>query len=200
MTFWDRLWGALAGAARSPAPDLPKTFPPAPAPAVRAVEPRLIAPATPMIRQGKAGYEVHEVVLHTTATPGDWHKGKTAVEMRDEVRRWHMRDNGWRDIGYHWLIAPDGSAAAGRSFTEIGAHVAERNRGTIGIVLVPVRTVDGRRIGAFDDWYTQAQRRALRAKIAAISAMTDLKWVTGHNDYAAKTCPGFYVKEEDWLP
>lgn len=35
MSLWDRLWAALAGAARNPTPDLPKTFPAAPAPAPR---------------------------------------------------------------------------------------------------------------------------------------------------------------------
>lgn len=190
----------LAALSRPTHPDSASPAPAAPAPAPRVPEPQLIVPAAPrMIRQGKAGYEVHEVVLHTTATSGDWHKGKTAAEMMAEVRRWHVEERGWKREGYHGLIAPDGSWADGRPFTMIGAHVAERNRGTLGFALVPVRTVNDRKIGKFEDYYTEAQHKTLRAKIRAVSAMTDLKWVTGHNDYAAKTCPGFHVEQEDWL-
>lgn len=153
----------------------------------------------PMIYQGKARYPVREAVLHTTATSADWWKGKTAEQMMAEIREWHKR-RGWRAEGYHGLIAPDGDYAQGRAFTEIGAHVMERNRGTIGLVLVPVKDVDPRRIGRFEDYYTEDQRIALKAKLAALGAMTDLKWVTGHNDYTdAKTCPGFHVRQEEWL-
>lgn len=153
----------------------------------------------PMIHQGAGRYPVHEVIIHTTATGADWHKGKTAQQMVDEIRVWHKRLT-WRDIGYHGLIAPDGSYAQGRAFTEIGAHTMERNRGTIGLALVPVRDVDHRRMGRFEDYYTEQQRIALKANLAALSVMTDLKWVTGHNDYTAmKTCPGFHVKQEEWL-
>jgi hypothetical protein len=152
----------------------------------------------PMIMQGSN--EVREVVIHTTATGADWWKGKTAKQMVDEVRAWHKRQ-GWSDIGYHGLIAPDGSYADGRPFTKQGAHVKERNRGTIGLVLVPIAEVDPHRIKTFEDYYTDAQRNALRRKIAAIAAMTELRWVTGHNDYTkAKTCPGFYVKQKEWMP
>lgn len=153
----------------------------------------------PMIYQGKAQYPVHEIVLHTTATGPDWWKGKTADQMMAEVREWH-KARGWRREGYHFLVAPDGSTADGRPFTEIGAHVKERNRGTIGPVLVPIRTVRTDRLGRFEDYYTEAQRATLRRKIAAIAAMTQLKWISGHNDYAAKTCPGFQVEQEEWMP
>lgn len=195
----DWLARLLAGARPVQAPARPKPATAAPAPAPRASEPVAVPAAPRLLRQGSKGYEVHEVVLHTTATSGDWHKGKTAGEMMAEVRRWHVEERGWKREGYHGLIAPDGSWADGRPFTMIGAHVQERNRGTLGFALVPVRTVDPRRIGRFEDWYTEAQRKTLRAKLRAVGAMTDLKWVTGHNDYAAKTCPGFYVKQEDWL-
>ena len=145
-------------------------------------------------------HEVHEVIIHTTATGADWWKGKTAQQMVDEIRDWHKRQ-GWSDIGYHGLIAPDGSYAQGRAFTVQGAHVKERNRGTIGITLVPVADVDGHRIQTFERYYTAAQRQALKAKIRAISAMTRLDRVTGHNSYTnLKTCPGFYVESEDWMP
>lgn len=149
-----------------------------------------------MIYQGNAGYPVHEVVLHTSATPGDWYKGKSVEEMVEAIRSWH-RDRGWRDIGYHRVIAPDGSIGIGRSLYEVGAHVKERNRGTIGICLIPVKTHNG--IKTFDTYFTEEQRKSLKAYLKDLCELTDIKWVTGHNIYSPKECPGFHVKTEDWL-
>ena len=106
---------------------------------------------------------------------------------------WH-RARGWRGIGYHGIFMPDGSFIQGRAFTEVGAHVAERNRGTIGFLMVESQTI--RSIGRFEDYFTEMQRQAVRK---AIKALPGIKWVTGHNDYAPKLCPGFKVRDEDWL-
>lgn len=149
-----------------------------------------------MIYQGKASYAVHEAILHTSATPGDWWKGKTVEHMRDEIDQWH-RARGWRKVGYHRIFAPDGSIAVGRSLWEIGAHVKERNRGTVGLCMIPVRTHNG--IRKFEDYFTEDQRKAVKAYLKELGDLTDLKWVTGHNDYAPKECPGFKVRTEDWL-
>jgi len=149
------------------------------------------------IHQGRAGYPVREVVLHTSATPGSWHVGKTADKMRDEIRSWHVDGNGWRDIGYHRVIAPNGSIALGRSLWDIGAGVAGHNRGVVHICLVPIRTHDG--IRHFSQYFTDAQADALRNYLRELGALTDIRLVTGHNQYAAKECPGFRVKTEDWI-
>lgn len=147
-----------------------------------------------VIRQGKAGYIVNEGILHTPATPGNWWKNKTLKQMRDEIDLWHRRDRGFRMIGYHVLVHPDGEWIQGRPFTEIGAHVVERNRGTIGICMINVKTIE--KMGKFEDFYTAEQKKTVREIIASIPG---IQWVTGHNDYAKKLCPGFKVKDEDWL-
>jgi hypothetical protein len=38
-----------------------------------------------------------------------------------EIRRWHLA-RGWNDIGYHFVIRPDGEVEVGRMLHEIGAH------------------------------------------------------------------------------
>lgn len=150
-----------------------------------------------MIYQGKARYPVTEVILHTTATSSKWWRGKTADEMADQVRQWH-KDRGWRDIGYHRLFAPDGTIAIGRSIYEIGAHTRNRNRGTIGLAMVNVNAHKG--ITRFEDYFTEDQRAAVKAYIAELGTLTDIKVVSGHNDYTnAKECPGFKVQSSDWL-
>lgn len=149
-----------------------------------------------MIYQGAKRHPVTEVILHTSATPGDWHKGKTADQMRDEIRRWH-KDKGWRDIGYHRVFAPDGTVAMGRSIYDVGAHVQGHNSGTIGLCMIPVRTHKG--VKTFETYFTEAQRRAVKEYIAELRGLTDIQKVSGHNEYAAKECPGFRVDSAEWL-
>lgn len=146
----------------------------------------------------KGVYPVTGVVLHTSATPGNWYKGKTVEEMRDEIRRWHVQGNGWSDIGYHRVFAPDGSMALGRSIYRVGAHVKERNRGTVGICMINNKTHKG--IKNFGNYFTEAQRRAVKDYIRELNELTDIRWVAGHNDFTnSKECPGFRVMSEEWL-
>ena len=46
--------------------------------------------------------ETNFIVLHCSATKAD-QQITTA-----EIRRWHMAERGWADIGYHWIIERDG--------------------------------------------------------------------------------------------
>lgn len=52
-----------------------------------------------------------------------------------EIRRWHIA-RGWKDIGYHAVIHPDGRIEDGRDIDEIGAHAYGRNRDSIGVCLI----------------------------------------------------------------
>lgn len=149
-----------------------------------------------MIRQGKAGYPVDELIIHTSATSPGWMEGRSVDDMVAEIRRWHTEERGWRDIGYQRVFAPDGSIGIGRSIYDIPAQVAGHNRGKIGVCLIPVNKVD--RIGRFEDFYTEAQRVALRDYIVELEELTGPLRVSGHNDYANKACPGFKVRTEDW--
>lgn len=149
-----------------------------------------------MIYQGSARHPVREIIIHCAATRPEWMQGRPLAEKVAEIRRWHVRENGWRDIGYHWIIDRDGSIAPGRPETVIGAHVAGRNSGTIGICLLG--GLGSRETDQFDQHFTPAQARTLRALIADIRGRTDIQRITGHNDHTrAKACPGFKVAA--WL-
>ena len=122
--------------------------------------------------------------------------------MRDEIRDWHVNPappkKPWRDIGYHRLFAPVGTMATGRSIYEIGAGVAGHNRGVVHICLIPIKTI--KRMGTFDDFYTREQRVALRDYLLELGKLAGVRLkVTGHNQYAAKLCPGFVVESDEWL-
>lgn len=91
----------------------------------------------------------------------------------------------------HAVIDRNGAVAPGRQATEIDAYVEINNRGTIGTCL----------FGGFgakaDDPFEKsiaAEQAALFARlIAEITGRIGVRSDPGHNDYAAKSCPGFRV-------
>ncbi len=145
-----------------------------------------------MIYQGKAHYPVTEIILHCADTHPDWMAGRPLSEKVAEIRRWHVQERGWRDIGYHWVIDRDGAVAPGRPETEIGAHVEGHNRGTIGICLLG--GYGAKADDLFEKNYSKAQANAVVRVIAEVTARAAVQCVTGHNDYAPKACPGFKVR------
>jgi len=139
---------------------------------------------------------IYEIVIHCAAVPADWRAGQSVEAKRDEIRRWHVDQRGWRDIGYHAVIDRDGSIAWGRPVEQAGAHVAGRNSNTLGVCLIGGAGSDAN--DKFRDHYTAEQERALSQIIADWKArFPTIKRVSGHNEYAAKACPGFRVQE--WL-
>ena len=76
-------------------------------------------------------WPLQKVVIHHTVEPAP--VGDPADAVR-EIRRLHTEEYGWDDIGYGWLIGPDGSVHRGREGT--GAHVLGHNEGTLGIALL----------------------------------------------------------------
>lgn len=149
-----------------------------------------------MIYQGKARYPVTEIFIHCTATPSDWRHNSTPQERLEAIRQMHITERRWRDIGYHWLIDRDGTVMHGRKETEVGAHAAGNNSGTIGISLFG--GITSKMHDKFSKNFTAAQADALRGLIEDIKMRTDIKLIRGHNQVdSGKACPGFWVP--DWL-
>lgn len=48
----------------------------------------------------------------------------------------HVNTNGWSDIGYNWLIDPNGQVYQGRGSGVLGAHFSCLNGGTAGICII----------------------------------------------------------------
>lgn len=118
--------------------------------------------------------------------------GKTTNARVSEIRKWHVQDNGWRDVGYHFLIDRDGTIAHGRPVSNVGAFEKRVNANAIGICLLGGH--GSQQNDAFEDHYTEAQDSSLRELIEQLQAQYPIRKVTGHNDYSGKACPGFRVK------
>ena len=114
-----------------------------------------------------------------------------------EIRKWHTdpkpKGNGWRDIGYHFVIRRDGTVEDGRPIDQVGAHVAGHNSDSIGICLVG--GVDDAGVPAAN--FTPEQWKALEALLRVLRAKFPKSTIHGHNEYAAKACPSFDVNE--WI-
>ena len=132
--------------------------------------------------------KINRVILHCSATPA------SRPVTVDEIRRWHVQGNGWRDIGYHWVVMQDGSVHPGRPESETGAHVAGHNADSIGVCYV-----GGLDDASFQptDTRTPEQRAAMYRLIEEIQARHSGKLtVHGHNEFAAKACPCYDVQED----
>ena len=130
------------------------------------------------------------IILHCTATPEGKHFDV------DTIRRWHVKDRGWKDIGYHYVIYIDGSVHAGRPIEQSGAHTSGHNSDSIGIVYV----------GGCDakmkakDTLNEAQEVAMVNLIKSLREEYGPMTLHGHNEFAAKACPSFIVKDKfNWL-
>lgn len=71
-----------------------------------------------------------KVIVHCADTPDD-----KEFDSKD-IRKWHVKDNGWLDIGYHYVILRDGVIESGRLETEVGSHCKGNNTGSIGICFI----------------------------------------------------------------
>lgn len=141
------------------------------------------------------GTPITTIWVHCAATRPEWMAGQSAVAKMAEIERWH-RDRGWNGPGYHYLIDRDGTVAPGRPLRTQGAHVAGHNRGSVGICLAGGFGSNER--DSFADHFTAEQDRALRRMIADLrKQLGTVERIRGHNEVAAKACPGFQVA--DWL-
>jgi len=147
-----------------------------------------------VLYQGSARHPVREICLHCSATRPDWMADQTLSAQRQEIRRWHLA-SGWSDIGYHWIIGRDGKLLPGRPETVIGAGVAGHNAGVIHICLIGGH--GSAETDHFSKHFTTAQDTTARQLIQAIGMRTRIEVISGHNEYAAKACPGFTVAQ--WL-
>lgn len=119
------------------------------------------------------------IIIHCT----DTQNGKRAeIEV---IRKDHIENRGFTDIGYHMLIQPDGEVQRGRGLNEEGAHCEGENYHSLGIALV----------GA--DRFTKRAFDALRYQLLSIMQtfhQIDPWEIRCHHEFPSairqgKTCP-----------
>ncbi len=134
--------------------------------------------------------DIKGIIIHCSATKPNMDIGV------DEIRDWHVKGNGWSDIGYHYVIKRDGSLEGGRNIKKNGAHTKGHNAGTIGICVVG--GVDDK--GEPKNNYTPNQWESLKTLIEVLcfnDYMQSGFYIKGHNEFSSKACPSFDV--QDWL-
>ena len=137
---------------------------------------------------------VDTLYIHCAATRPNWMEGHSSQAKYNEIRRWHVEENGWNDFAYHRMIDRDGTKIDGRPLTTQGAHVGPaHNRGSLGVVLVGGHGSSS--TDDFDDHFTPEQNQALVETIMEWRQHAPLPNIRGHNEVANKACPGFQVKK-----
>lgn len=79
--------------------------------------------------------KITHIVIHNSAS----NRSTTTI---NDIRRWHVEENGWKDIGYHRVIYISGEVLQGRPDAEIGAHAEGFNAHSLGICLTGNFDVD----------------------------------------------------------
>jgi len=105
--------------------------------------------------QQKIGRDISYVQEHHTFLPAyKQFKNNNHFELQKNMKRHHVVNNGWSDLGQHLTIFPDGTVMTGRSFERSPACIKGRNAHSVCIEAV----------GDFDigkDEMTNAQKQAI---------------------------------------
>lgn len=128
---------------------------------------------------------IKEIIIHCSAT-----KPLVDVGVR-EIRQWHIKERGWADIGYHYVIRRNGFIERGRAEWRQGAHCTGHNKHSIGVCYVGGLDQQGNPC----DNRTGAQKRAMLTLLKELVEKYHCE-IHGHREYAAKACPCFDAYNE----
>ena len=121
------------------------------------------------------------IVIHCSAVPPGQQSSAADIDS------WH-RANGWKGIGYHFVVRRDGSVEAGRPIEQVGAHVVGHNRYSIGICYEGGYDATGEAA----DTRTPEQVEALRSLVEQMHERFPKALIVGHHDLdPTKPCPCF---------
>lgn len=130
---------------------------------------------------------INEIIVHCSATP----EGKDYSVA--DIRKWH-KQQGWSDIGYHYVVYRDGTIRDGRDVNISGAHCVNHNAHSIGVCYIGGVASDGK---TPKDTRTPSQRIALRQLLTELLMLYPNARIYGHHDFdKGKACPSFDAKNE----
>lgn len=121
----------------------------------------------------------NKIIIHHSATTDG-----LVLKDFDAIKRYHINENGWRDIGYHYVIESVSNQyqiIPGRGENEEGAHCVGQNTQSIGICLV----------GDFTKQEPpEGQIQTLVYLIKDIYKRYGPLPIYGHKDFNSTSCPG----------
>lgn len=166
-----------------------------------------------LLRRNQPRYAsaVRLVIVHHTATPNDYTPDQAAAIVRG-IDIYHVRSNGWNDIGYNFLIDRFGRVYEGRyggiTRNVIGAHALGFNTGSVGIALIGNFMTTRPTTAAVQALERLIAWRLDLAHVDPVSTLTyvsggserwraglkvRLRAVSGHRDTGSTSCPGNYL-------
>lgn len=135
---------------------------------------------------------VHRITIHHSATACRDARTSAAIAAIRSIQRYHQDEQGWGDIGYHFLIDPAGRVWTGRAVDWQGAHAGddERNQGNVGICLLGNYTPGDQgppQPAQIDALAALVQQLCVRHGVAAKDVVT-------HRELKQTDCPGPYLQ------
>ncbi|MBQ0735810.1 N-acetylmuramoyl-L-alanine amidase [Aquimarina celericrescens] len=136
----------------------------------------------------------HLIVHHEfgSNTSSDW-----AARVRS-VQNFHINGNGWSDIGYNFLVDPNGVIYEGRAGGDnaIGAHFCGRNRNTMGVCMlgdyssISPTTATQNSVKSLLAWKADKENINPLGSSFHYSVNRALTHISGHRDAGCSVCPG----------
>jgi hypothetical protein len=118
------------------------------------------------------------------------HSGRSGETDPVKVQNKHMDVRKWDDVGYYFMVHPDGTIYEGRGLVFKGSHVELANTGKVGILVMGNFETLIFGLGASDPTVQQMEAVKRLGK-ALIKLFPGIKVLGGHKDWKKSTeCPG----------
>ena len=154
---------------------------------------------------------VRMVFVHHTDTPNGYAPGDVPAIIRS-IYTYHVRSNGWNDIGYNFLVDAYGRVYEGRAGgidrPVIGAHTEGFNTGSVGIAVIgngslaPLTDATRDALVNLIAWRLDVAHVDPLGHATMISGGSDrfpagksvsMRVVSGHRDANSTDCPGSLI-------
>jgi N-acetylmuramoyl-L-alanine amidase len=128
----------------------------------------------------KPNRSVNSVYVHCSASDNIKH------DNIETIKKWHIEDRGWSNIGYHLFINKQGQIFEGRPLEKIPAAQRGYNTGSIAICVSGLKKEN----------FTKEQFESLYSLCCDINKEYngDVRFIP-HNAVSNKSCPVFSIRE-----
>ncbi len=162
------------------------------------------------IRRGRPFYAdgIHLAIVHHTAGSNSYTKAQSASIVR-AIELYHVKGNGWNDVGYNFLVDKYGQIFEGRyggmTRPVIGAHAQGFNTGSVGIAVIgdygstSISAAARASLVSLIAWRLDYAHVDPLSSVVRVSSgnprypagrAVTLKAISGHRDVYPTSCPG----------